>query len=195
MTNTNIHVNDGLQTKKKRRKSTRALRLDNRKKKIKTKPVQSPSVPTREVLPRSAKRVVSVSRTTSNIDNATLNLDEDEEDTDVYIDVSVDGGDEDRHEVLDAHDEFEDVSQVGTLNQQEERLLISLHYRQLGSPPPNKWDGRGGAISVIASAINFTEKQRDRIKKVITSTYESLTSGQQYNPSRVPRNPNSKHQC
>lgn len=177
---------------KRRKKRARELSLCDKKgtsNRIKIPLLLSPSVPSREILPRSAKKVVAV----STIDSAALNLNDDEEmdlDEDEEMDARdvADGGDKDTRE--DAQEESEDVSQLGALNQQEERLLISLHFRRLGSPPPNKWEGRGGTVSAIASAINFTQTQRERIKQVITSTYESLTSGEQYDPSRAPRDPN-----
>lgn len=191
MMKSNTPVKKNRHHPKRRKKSARALSYNDRKgaatKKKKIEP-PPPSVPTREVLPRSAKVV-----TISTIDSAALNLDEDEEmdldeDEEMVPKDVADGNDEDTRE--DAHEEFEDLSMIGALSQLEERLLISLHYRQLGSPPPNKWEGRGGTVSVIASAIHFSQTQRERIKKVITSTYESLTSGQDYDPSRVPRDPN-----
>jgi hypothetical protein len=142
--------------------------------------------PPPEVPPRAAK-VVAISNI---IDNASHDLDED--DDDVFMDARDEGdeGDEDTSEFLDAREEVEDVPTIGKLSQMEERLLISLHFRHLGSPPPDKWDGRGGTVSKIASAINFTHEQRRRIKEVIAATYESLTSGQRFDPSKAPRDPN-----
>ena len=181
----NIPVDEaGLQPKKKRRKTTRALSLCDKKRGRKTKP---PPVPPRDIPLRAAKDVAI-----SNIADAILELDEDEDDDDVFMDARDvgDGGDEDTSEFLDAREEVEDVPTIGKLSQMEERLLISLHFRHLGSPPPDNWDGRGGIVSKIASAIHFTHDQRRRIKEVIAATYESLTSGQRYDPSREPRDPN-----
>ena len=189
MTKSNIPVDEAGLPPKKRRKSTRALSLCDKKRGRKTNPIHTPAappVPPREIPPRAAKDVAI-----SNIDNSIHNLDEDE-DGDVFMDARdvADGGDEDTREFLDAHEEVEDVATIGKLSKMEERLLISLHYRQLESPPPDKWDGNSGTVSIIASAINFKHDQKRRIKDVITSTYNYLKSGQGYDPSVAPRDPN-----
>ena len=74
------------------------------------------SEPPREVPPRAAKDVAI-----SNIDNATLDLDEDEDDS-VFMDVRDvgDRGGEDTSEFLDALEDVEDFSIIGKLSLMEE---------------------------------------------------------------------------
>jgi hypothetical protein len=128
-----------------------------------------------------------------------LDLDEDEDDS-VFMDVRDvgDRGGEDTSEFLDALEDVEDFSIIGKLSQMEECMLKSLHFRQLGSPPPpDKWGCRCGTVSTIASAINFIHAQREKglSKSSPQRTKHSLLANDTIHPGRAPRDPNISANC
>lgn len=148
------------------------------------------SEPPREVPPRAAKDVAIYPILTMPL---TLDLDEDEDDS-----VFGDRGGEDTSEFLDALEDVEDFSIIGKLSQMEECMLKSLHFRQLGSPPPpDKWGCRCGTVSTIASAINFIHAQREKglSKSSPQRTKHSLLANDTIHPGRAPRDPNISANC
>ena len=66
---------------------------------------------------------------------------------------------------------------VVKLNIEEERKLVHLYYIKIGSPPPEDWRGKGGAISRIIAALEITANERRKVERVIHTTYHSLRNG------------------
>ena len=59
--------------------------------------------------------------------------------------------------------------------QHKMRDMISVFYLSvLKAPPPEDWDGEGGAVSEICAALNMNRAQRQRVKNVIAATHSSL---------------------
>ena len=76
---------------------------------------------------------------------------------------------------------------VVKLNIEEERKLVHLYYIKIGSPPPEDWRGKGGAISRIIAALEITANERRKVERVIHTTYHSLRNGKIYDESRSSR--------
>ncbi len=73
--------------------------------------------------------------------------------------------------------------------QQKMREMISLFYLSvLKAPPPEDWNGEGGAISEICSALNLTNvSQRQRVRNIIADSHSALIAGVEYDSSRAYR--------
>ncbi len=59
---------------------------------------------------------------------------------------------------------------VDKLNIEEEQKLVHLYYIKIGSPPPEDWRGKGGAISRIIAALEMTANERRKMEQVIHKT-------------------------
>jgi len=66
----------------------------------------------------------------------------------------------------------------------EERNLISLYYVHLGAPPPKEWNGVGGTVSKIVSALSYSKFQRRRVKEIIANYHFTTLVGGVYDPQR-----------
>jgi hypothetical protein len=73
---------------------------------------------------------------------------------------------------------------VDKLNIEEEQKLVHLYYIKIGSPPPEDWRGKGGAISRIIAALEMTANECRKVERVIHKTYHSLRNGEIYDESR-----------
>ena len=61
------------------------------------------------------------------------------------------------------------------------RECISYFYLLvLHAPPPEDWNGEGGAVSEIQSALRLKASQRQRILNVIDATHHAHLTGEEY---------------
>ena len=70
------------------------------------------------------------------------------------------------------------------LNIEEERKLVHIYYIKIGSPPPEDWCGKGGAITRIIAALEMTANECRKVERVIHKTYHSLRNGEIYDKSK-----------
>lgn len=69
----------------------------------------------------------------------------------------------------------------------DERLFISLFYRRLGAPPPEKWKGHNGTIAQIMKGAKYKKTQRRKVAETIERTYQALLAGEEFDPQRKAR--------
>jgi phage terminase small subunit len=81
----------------------------------------------------------------------------------------------------------DDESNALSLSQADERHLISLYYVHLGAPPPEEWNGVGGTVSKIVSALSYSKFQRRRVKEIIANYHFTTLVGGVYDPQRKHR--------